>query len=134
MSIQRGLSIRGAALATSILLTLVLLCLGIGFLTFCQHDLFFQRQQQADRQAQTLARAAVEYYQYRYYSGAAVANSEVVTREVVPDLEEMEVERMDLGDSYWARGRVLDGRGNVVAERVIYVPYGRSVNSYDQRL
>lgn len=116
------------------MLTLVLLCLGISFLTFCQHDLFFQRQQQADRQAQALARAAVEYYQYRYYSGTAVAQGEVVTRQVVSGIEVMEVQRVELGDSYWARGRVLDGRGNVVAERVIYVPYGRSVNSYDQRL
>lgn len=135
--VNRGhLSIRGAALATSILLTLLLLTLGISFLTFCQHDLYFQRQQQWDRQAQSLARAGIEYYQYRYYDGAAMAPGEKVTREVVPDVEEFEVERDadPVSNSYTTRGRVFDGHGKLLAERVIYVPYGQATRSYDARL
>lgn len=135
MGVKSRTTHRGAALATSILLTVLLLTLGISFLGFCQHDLYFQRQQQADRQAQALARAALEYYQYRFYEGTLPANGEVVTREVVPDTEQFEVEREATGMGYFARGRVLDGQGRVLSQREIYCAGPTEVGrSYDNQL
>jgi hypothetical protein len=135
----RHSSNRGAALITAILLTVLLLTLGISFLSFCQHDLYFQRQQQADRQAQVLARAALEYYQYRFYDTNTPANGAVITRDVVPGLEQFEVEReatgVGTGMGYFARGRVLDSQGRIIAEREIYCPSPNNVaQSYDSKI
>lgn len=135
-SMTTGRKTRGAALATAILLTLLLLTLGMSFLTFCQRDLQFQRRQQNAAQAQNLALAGIEYFRYldnKTPSVAPVMGDPPIVVEVVPDLEEFEIERVQIRD-YVSRGRVMDGNGNILAERVICVPAARMENAYETRL
>ena len=128
---------RGAALVTAMLLTMLLLTLGIGFLSFCQRDLRFQRRQQESREAQNLARAGVEYYRYldtKDPPESPASGSKIVVQ-VVPDEEEFEIERL-AGRAFVSRGRVLKN-GQIAVERSIVVPQGTLMatsRTYDRDL
>ena len=119
------------------LLTLLLLTLGISFLTFCQRDLNFQRLQQASAKAQNLARAGIEYWNYldNKVPIAIPAWNTSITRNVVPGQERFILERQGEARHYISRGQVLDDDGTVIAERAIYVrDYGSGGYSYDMQL
>lgn len=139
MTTARNRDQRGAALATAMLLTLLLLTLGISFLTFCQRDLSFQRRQQAGSRAQNLARDGVEYWNYldNKPGGATLpAFNASLTKNVVPGQERFIIERQATARHYISRGQVLDDDGNVIAERAIFVrDYGYGgAQSYDMQL
>ena len=121
---------RGAALATALMLTMVLLMLGMSFLTFCQRDLQFQRRQQASNQAQNLARAGVEHYNYlsNKLPSQAPAHGATLLIEVVPGQEQIELQRLTTGNQFISRGRVLRANGEVISERAVVVT---SSGSYD---
>lgn len=123
---------RGAALATALLLTMVLLLIGMSFLTFCQRDLGFQRRQQASNQAQNLARAGVEHYNYlrNKVPSQAPAQGTVLIIEVVPGEEQIELERLATGNQFISRGRILRANGEVIAERAVVVTSGGSYDLY----
>lgn len=139
MTTARNRDRRGAALATAMLLTLLLLTLGMSFLTFCQRDLKFQRRQQASARAQNLARAGIEYWNYldNLPGGPALpAFGASITKNVVPGEERFIIERQTTARHYISRGQVLDENGDVIAERAIFVrDYGyNGAQSYDMQL
>ncbi len=126
---------RGAALATAMLLTLILLTLGLSFLTFCQSDLNFQRHQQLQERAENLALAGVEYWNYLDNKSppAIPPYSTSVTKAVVVGAERFILERLASKRHYLSRGQVLDSGGNVIAERtIVVVDYGTGSQSYDR--
>ena len=137
MTTARNRDQRGAALATAMLLTLLLLTLGMSFLTFCQNDLKFQRQQQAARRAQNLARDGIEYWNYLLNkpTPAIPANNGSIQKEVIANQERFIIRREATGISYSSIGQVIDQDGNVIAEREIFVTgSGQNTRSYDTRL
>jgi hypothetical protein len=125
----------GAALATALLLTLILLTLGMSFLTFCQRDLQFQRREQVVNQAQNLARAGIEYFNFldNKIPSQAPAMGVKITKVVVTGVEDFQIERVTVRD-YVSRGRVYDSTGRIIAEREIYVPDASMDDSYDAHL
>lgn len=128
---------KGAALATAMLLTLLLLTLGMSFLTFCQRDLKFQRRQQESNRAQNLARAGIEYWNYldNKTPPQLPALNSSITKWVVPNVERFVLERQDANRHYISKGQVLNDDGEVIAERAIFVSdFGYGARSYDMRL
>lgn len=122
----------GAALASALLLTMLLLMIGMSFLTFCQRDLQFQRRQQASNQAQNLARSGIEYYNYlrNKFPSQTPANGSRIVISVVPGEEEIELERLATGHQFISRGRVLRSNGEVLSERAVVVTNGGSYDRY----
>ena len=124
------------------LLTVLLLVLGISFLTFCQRDLQFQRRQQEANRAQNLARAGVEYYLYKRNkipSEAPPAGGIAVEYPVVAGQESILLQTLPNTTSFISTGRVYTSDGAVAVERAIVVPRSNTptaayVSAYDRRL
>lgn len=128
---------RGAALITALGLISFLLLLGLGFLTYVQRDLGFQRHQQAEARAQALARSGIEYYNYLDRQiprtapiYGAPGNPIVVTLSAT---EQFEIEALSDPNTYAVTGRILAEDGSVVTERRLVMPLGGYAKLYDDQ-
>jgi hypothetical protein len=124
---------RGVALATSLMLSVLILVLGIALLSTSQRDLFFQRQQQARDKAEILARSGLEHSLYLLNQEPSLLDPSLpvntpVTFDVVAPTETFVLERrQDAVTSQFAlvvQGVVRHTNGQVLATRTIIVPYG----------
>ena len=124
---------RGIALATSLMLSVLILVFGIALLSSSQKDLFFQRQQQARDRADVLARSGAEHALYLLSQTPSVLDTEVPmdTSTEYPVLASTEFfileQRQDpitLQMALLIKGEVRQSNGVVLATRTIVVPYG----------
>ena len=125
--------VRGIALATSLMLALLILILGSTLLTSSQRDLFFQRQQQARDQAELLARSGLEYASFLIYDNpsgfnAALPANTPQEHQVSGSTEVFLLERrqdtITGQQALMVTGQVRKTNGDVLASRVFVVPYG----------
>lgn len=124
--------IRGIALATSLMLSVLILVLGIALLSSSQRDLFFQRQAKAKDQADVLARSGLEHALFLLNQTPPELNSNLPTDTpqayTVNATEAFTLERRrDSGSGFFilvAKGLVYKGNGDVLASRTLIVPYG----------
>lgn len=121
------------ALATSLMLSVLLLVLGIALLSSSQRDLFFQRQQQARDRAEVLARSGMEHALYLLNQTPSELNTEVPmgtssTYTVLAPTEFFVLEQRQDPVTFLRaliiKGEVRQTNGEVLATRTIIVPYG----------
>lgn len=118
------------ALATALMLSVLILVLGMSLLTTSQHDLAFQRQQRARDRAEVLARSGLEYTSHLLIddpSLAALGTGTVNTFNVVNDVEYFTLEvREDAGSKALISEGIIKNSpsGQIQARRTIVVPFG----------
>jgi len=124
---------QGVALATSLMLAVLILVLGTTLLTSSQRDLFFQRQQQARDKAELLARSGLEFAAYLLGQGTATFNSTLAvdtpqTYQVNGTTEVFILERKQDPVTFrlalQVTGLVRRTNGDELARRTLVVPYG----------
>ena len=126
---------RGMALATSLMLSVLILVLGMSLLTTSQHDLAFQRQQRARDRAELLARSGMEHVDYLLAQDPSQFNTVNVPLNTTPKKYHVvqDVEYFTLSQQEETPGgrRVLLVEGVVessnpetAATRTIAVPFG----------
>lgn len=130
---MRRFEARGVALATALMLSMLLLVLGLTLLTSSQRDLYFQQQQQARDKAELLAQSGLEYCHYLVNQTPPALDSTltlntVYTYTVQSPTDTYQIERrMDPATGMLAlvvEGLVKKTSGEVQARRTIVVPYG----------
>lgn len=132
----------GVALASVLLVSLVILTLGLGLLSVCQRDLRFQRVLQSQDRARVLARAALEHYMWMKVS--LMLPPEVAPPAAQPDFlfqvdisanERLIIETVGTASPGLRRdvlcsGVILDELGATAAQARIMVPRGNDGGAY----
>ena len=136
--------LRGMALATSLMLSVLILVLGMSLLTTSQHDLAFQRQQRARDKAELLARSGLEHCLYLLTQLPPPLNTEPSLFDtpqqfnVLAPTEYFTIERRTefVGGPrvLLVEGVVTKTNGEVLARRTIVVPYGADRNLTRQEI
>ena len=128
---------RGMALATSLMLSVLILVLGMSLLTTSQHDLAFQRQQRARDSAELLARSGLEHCLFLLTQLPPPLNTPVSPfdtpqqYDVLAPTEYFTIERRSV---LLVEGVVTKTNGEVLARRTIVVPYGPDNNLTRQEI
>lgn len=124
---------RGMALVASLFISVLILVLGMSLLTASQHDLAFQRQQQARDEADLLARSGLEFCLFRLNQNPPALDDLLTvdvaqTFQVNGSTEYFTLERRGETPSgpyvLIVEGVVRKANGELLASRTIAVPYG----------
>jgi hypothetical protein len=127
---------RGMALATSLMLSVLILVLGMSLLTTSQHDLAFQRQQRARDRAELLARSGLEHVDYlmnqdpTQFDIVSVPLTTTTPRKyhIVQDVEYFTLSQQEEGPGgrrvLIVEGVVESTNPETAAKRTIVVPFG----------
>jgi hypothetical protein len=127
------------ALATSLMLSVLILVLGMSLLTTSQHDLAFQRQQRARDRAELLARSGMEHVVYLMAQAPSEFNTTNVPLNTDPEEYHViqDLEYFTLGQQQdvpggpkvlIVEGLVKQANGKTLAKRTIVVPFGSDNN------
>jgi hypothetical protein len=118
----------GFVLATALVISVVMLVVGLGYLGFTGNDYVFAGKMHNNTRAFYLAYAGLQYYSV---SGMPAADDSGLNILVVDDVQHFcRVEKQGNGDIAF-HGEVTDGYGRLLAERVLIAPNGSLSDWYE---
>lgn len=117
----------GFVLATALVVSVVLLVIGLGYLGFTSNDYLFSGRLHNSTRAFYLAWAGLQYYQAEGLPKKDVNGNCVLTVDDAQHLCRLEQQ----GSTLVFRGQISDGYGRILAERVLVAPGGNLSQWYE---